>query len=66
MRCYPTSSGNMLYVGETRDPETATELIRIVTNGHLVFTTIHGSDIVSSLKRFITDFLFTLAIFLSG
>lgn len=54
MRCYPTSSGNMLYVGETRDPETATELIRIVTNGHLVFTTIHGSDIVSALKRFIT------------
>lgn len=54
MRCYPTSHGNMLYVGETRDPETATELIRIVTNGHLVFTTLHGSDIISSLKRFIT------------
>lgn len=53
MRSYPSVSGSMLYVGETRDSETAAEVLRIVTNGHLVLTTLHGSDIVSSIKRFI-------------
>lgn len=53
MRSYPTVSGSMLYVGETRDSETAKEVLRIVTNGHLVFTTLHASDIVAGLGRFI-------------
>lgn len=54
MRSYPTVSGSMLYVGETRDSETAIEILRIVTNGHLVFTTLHGSDIISGIKRFVS------------
>jgi len=54
MRCYPTMNGSILFVGETRDHETASEVLRVATNGHLVFTTIHGTDIISSIKRFIS------------
>lgn len=52
MRCYPTVSGSMMYVGETRDSETAAEVLKIAMNGHLVLTTIHAGDIVSALQRF--------------
>lgn len=53
MRSYPAQSGSLLYVGETRDSETASEIIKAVTNGHIVFTTIHGMDILSTINRFI-------------
>jgi Tfp pilus assembly pilus retraction ATPase PilT len=53
MRCYPTVNGSMLYVGETRDNETAAEVLKIATNGHLVLTTIHSSDVISALGRFL-------------
>lgn len=52
MRCYPAVSGSMLYVGETRDPETAAEVLTIATNGHLVLTTVHASDPISAISRF--------------
>lgn len=52
MRCYPTVGGSMLYLGETRDAETAAEVLTIATNGHLVLTTIHASDIIDALRRF--------------
>lgn len=51
MRCYPTVNGSILYVGETRDPETAAEVLRIAMNGNLVFTTLHAQDVPSGLKR---------------
>lgn len=51
MRCYPTVNGSMLYVGETRDPETAAEVLRIALNGNLVFTTLHSQDVPSGLRR---------------
>ncbi len=53
MRCYPTTGGSMLYVGETRDAETAAEVLKIATNGHLVLTTVHSSDVISALQRFL-------------
>lgn len=53
MRSYPARNGSILYVGETRDSETASEIIKAVTNGHIVFTTIHGMDILSTISRFI-------------
>lgn len=53
MRCYPTVSGSMLYVGETRDPETAAEVLRVATNGHLVLTTLHAQDLESAIKRYV-------------
>lgn len=51
MRCYPTVNGSILYVGETRDAETAAEVLRIAMNGNLVFTTLHARDVPSGLKR---------------
>lgn len=51
MRCFPTVNGSILYVGETRDPETAAEVLRIALNGNLVFTTIHAQDVPSGLRR---------------
>ncbi len=54
MRSYPSTSGNILYVGETRDPETAVELLRAANNGHLVITTTHANDIPAIVKRLST------------
>ncbi len=54
MRCYPSRSGSILYVGETRDPETAAECLRAAMNGHLVFTTTHSSGVVTGLKRMVS------------
>lgn len=54
MRCYPTVSGSMLYVGETRDPETAAEVLRIATNGHLVLTTVHADGLDSAIRRYMS------------
>lgn len=54
MRCYPAKSGSILYVGETRDSETAGEVLRAAGNGHLVFTTMHGLNIITAIKRFIS------------
>lgn len=53
MRCYPTVGGSILYLGETRDAETAAEVLTIATNGHLVMTTIHASDIIDAIRRFL-------------
>lgn len=52
VRCYPTQGNSILFVGEIRDPETAGEALRIAVNGHLVISSLHGGDIISSLKRF--------------
>lgn len=54
MRCYPTVRGSMLYVGETRDKETAAEVLRIATNGHLVLTTIHAEGLESAIRRYMS------------
>lgn len=54
MRCYPTVNGSILYVGETRDQETAAEVLRIAMNGNLVFTTLHASDVPNGLKRLLS------------
>lgn len=54
MRCYPTVRGSLLYVGETRDSETAAEVLKIATNGHLVLTTLHAQDLMAAIKRFIS------------
>ena len=52
MRCYPAVSGSMLYVGETRDAETAAAVLRIATNGHLVLTTLHAEGLESAVQRY--------------
>lgn len=52
MRCYPATSGSMLYVGEIRDRETAAESLRIATNGHLVLSTLHAESLETAIQRY--------------
>lgn len=54
LRCYPAKSNSILFLGETRDSKMAAEVLKIAANGHLVITTMHGSDIISSIARFIS------------
>lgn len=54
MRCYPSINSSILFLGETRDPIMASEVLKVAANGHLVVTTMHGADINSSLRRFLT------------
>lgn len=53
LRCYPAVSNSILFLGETRDPMMASEVLKIAANGHLVVTTMHGADLMIALKRFI-------------
>ena len=53
LRCYPAKSNSILFLGETRDALMASEVLKIAANGHLVVTTMHGGDLMTSLKRFI-------------
>lgn len=53
MRCYPSISNSILFLGETRDSTMASEVLKVAANGHLVVTTMHGADINSSLRRFL-------------
>lgn len=54
MRCFPSVSNSILFLGETRDSKMANEVLKCAANGHLVFTTMHGADLTTSLKRFIS------------
>jgi len=54
MRSYPSVSGSMLYVGETRDADTAAEVVRIANNGHLVLTTVHADGLDSIVQRYMS------------
>jgi len=54
MRCYPVASNSILFMGETRDALVASEVLKVAANGHLVITTFHGADLMTSLRRFIS------------
>lgn len=54
MRSYPVINNSILYVGETRDSETAREVLKIMTNGHLVITTMHADNVFTAIKRFVS------------
>lgn len=54
LRSYPTTNGNILYVGEIRDSKTAKEVMKAITSGHLVFSTIHGGSIQDGIERLVT------------
>lgn len=45
---------SMLLVGEVRDPAGAVEVLRAANSGHLVFTTMHGADIIPTIERFVS------------
>lgn len=54
LRCFPAQGSSMLMFGEVRDAESATELLRIALDGHLVISTIHAKDIISAVQRMVT------------
>lgn len=54
MRCYPAMGNSILYLGETRDSLTASEVLKVAANGHLVITTFHGADVMTSIRRFVS------------
>jgi type IV pilus assembly protein PilB len=44
---------DIILIGEIRDRETADTAIKMALTGHLVFSTLHTNDAVSSISRFI-------------
>lgn len=54
LRCYPAVSNSILFLGEIRDAVMASEVLKIAANGHLVISTMHGSDLPTSLRRFVS------------
>ncbi len=42
---------DVIMIGETRDPETASIAVRAAITGHLVFSTIHTNDALSAIVR---------------
>lgn len=54
LRCYPAVSNSILFLGEIRDAIMASEVLKIAANGHLVVSTMHGSDLPTSLRRFVS------------
>lgn len=44
---------DVIFVGEIRDPETAEIAIRSALTGHLIFSTLHTNDSISSIGRLI-------------
>ena len=51
LRCFPGGEPAMLLYGEVRAAATASELLRVGIDGHLVISTIHSKDIATALSR---------------
>jgi len=49
MRCRP----DILFLGEIRTPEAAEHLLKAVTSGHLVFTTVHAGSVPDTIGAII-------------
>ncbi len=47
---------DIIYVGEIRDPETASQALTAAETGHLVLSTIHTRDAVGALTRIVDMF----------
>jgi twitching motility protein PilT len=47
---------DIIYVGEVRDPETASQALSAAETGHLVFTTLHTRDAIGALTRMVDMF----------
>lgn len=54
LRSFPTTKGNILFVGEVRDSETAAELIQAAINGLLVITTVHALSPAAAIYRLVS------------
>ncbi|MDD3297143.1 MAG: ATPase, T2SS/T4P/T4SS family [Candidatus Omnitrophica bacterium] len=53
LRCFLRQDPDIILVGEVRDLETAEMTIRASLTGHLVFSTLHTNDSVSTIARLV-------------
>lgn len=53
LRCFLRQDPDIILVGEVRDLETAEMTIRAALTGHLVFSTLHTNDAVSTISRLV-------------
>ena len=53
LRCFLRQDPDIILVGEVRDLETAEMTIRAALTGHLVFSTLHTNNAVSTITRLI-------------
>lgn len=51
LRAFMRQAPNVLFVGEIRDAETAEITVQAALTGHLVFSTLHTNDALSTLTR---------------
>lgn len=51
LRCFPAGANAILFFGEIRDAKSASELLRIAVDGHLIIATIHSGDCIEALQR---------------
>lgn len=54
LRMFPATPGNLLFLGEIRDGDTAEYALNAASNGSLVLATVHGNDVASGLDRFLS------------
>lgn len=55
LRCFPSKElQGILLIGEIRDSYSAVHALNAALSGHLVITTLHGSDIIATLRRMIS------------
>lgn len=55
LRCFPSKElQGILMIGEIRDGYTAVQALNAALSGHLVIATLHGKDIIATLRRMVT------------
>jgi len=53
LRCFLRQDPDIILIGEVRDLETAEMTIRAALTGHLVFSTLHTNDAISTIDRLV-------------
>ncbi len=53
LRCFLRQDPDIILIGEIRDLETAEMTIRAALTGHLVFSTLHTNDAISTISRLV-------------
>lgn len=53
LRCFLRQDPDIILIGEVRDLETAEMTIRAALTGHLVFSTLHTNDAISTIARLV-------------
>lgn len=51
LRCFPAKDSSMLGFGEVLSDQTAAQLFRLASDGHLVLATVHAKSISAGLER---------------